>query len=251
MAVKMLGVLLTTVQEELVAEIADKLCTLVLDSTKLDLHDVYTIGLTTLITKIPLHTRLIDGICLSSNSSFILVSCFELMTHLVLWFGTMPNVKQQHDAIFQISLLQLSSTETVVRKRAGSTIGVMSRVLSDALLHQLVDRLLHQIELAEGVGKSGKRRACANSTTTNPIADTCTILCAMCMFCNAEDAMSGASLGRMGITVLGVDMINLDNESEEKEKLLHNDDRNTSLSPPNNNESITKQTKINPPNAFK
>jgi len=226
-AVKTLGVLLTTVQEELVAEIADKLCTLVLDSTKSDLHDVYAIGLTTLITKIPLHMgdvvshrlvgRLIDGIRLSSNSSFILVSCFELMTHLVSRFGTMPNVKRQHDAILQISLLQLSSTETVVRKRAGSTIGVMSRVLSDALLHQLVDRLLRQIDLAEGVGKSGKRRARAaraNSTTTDPIADTRAILRTMCTvsgevghrltqsqidciipiflrFCDAEDAMSG------------------------------------------------------------
>eukprot|EP00957_Ditylum_brightwellii_P193013 14695962-Ditylum_brightwellii.AAC.1 len=61
------------------------------------------------------------------------------MTHPVSWFGTMPNAKQQHDSILQISLLQLSSTEMVVCKRAGSTIGVMSCVLSDALLHQLVD----------------------------------------------------------------------------------------------------------------
>eukprot|EP00957_Ditylum_brightwellii_P043032 3260225-Ditylum_brightwellii.AAC.1 len=78
----MLGVLLTTVQDKLVVEIADKLCTLVLDSTKSDLQDVYAIGLTTLITKIPLHMGdvvshglvdgLIDGIRLSSNSSFIL-----------------------------------------------------------------------------------------------------------------------------------------------------------------------------------
>ena len=81
-AIKTLGVLLTTVQEELVVEIADKLCTLVLDSTKSNLHNVYAIGLTTLITKILLHMRdvvlhrlvgrLIDGIRLSFNSSFIL-----------------------------------------------------------------------------------------------------------------------------------------------------------------------------------
>eukprot|EP00957_Ditylum_brightwellii_P155746 11857852-Ditylum_brightwellii.AAC.1 len=66
-------------------------------------------------------------------------------------------IRDRHDAILQTSLLQLSSTETVVCKIAGSTIGVM-----------------------KGVGKSGKRHACANSTTTNPIADTCTILCTMC-----------------------------------------------------------------------
>ena len=94
----------------------------------------------------------------------------------------------------------------------------MSRVLSDALLHQLVYCLLRQIDLAEGVGKSGKYHACANSTTTNPIADTCTILRTMrtvsrevgyqltqsqidCIipiflqFCNAKDAMLGSSLG--------------------------------------------------------
>ena len=52
-AVKTLGVLLTTVQEEQVLEIADSLADQVLDATKSDLRDVYAIGLRTLVQTIP------------------------------------------------------------------------------------------------------------------------------------------------------------------------------------------------------
>mmetsp|Transcript_5945 Transcript_5945/g.17151 ORF Transcript_5945/g.17151 Transcript_5945/m.17151 type:complete len:643 (-) Transcript_5945:154-2082(-) len=78
-AVKTLGVLLTTVHEEQVIEIADRLCTLVLDAAKSELRDVYTIGLRTLVKTVPLQmgdlvshrlvTRLVDGIRNNSTSS--------------------------------------------------------------------------------------------------------------------------------------------------------------------------------------
>eukprot|EP00957_Ditylum_brightwellii_P183183 13953287-Ditylum_brightwellii.AAC.1 len=57
--------------------------------------------------------------------------------------------------------------------RRGSTIGVMSFILSDGLIHQLVDCLLCQIDLAEGVGKCSEWHACAacaSFTATDIIA---------------------------------------------------------------------------------
>eukprot|EP00529_Nitzschia_sp_RCC80_P006686 CAMPEP_0113498542 /NCGR_PEP_ID=MMETSP0014_2-20120614/31235_1 /TAXON_ID=2857 /ORGANISM="Nitzschia sp." /LENGTH=1499 /DNA_ID=CAMNT_0000392587 /DNA_START=53 /DNA_END=4552 /DNA_ORIENTATION=- /assembly_acc=CAM_ASM_000159 len=77
-AVKTLGVLLVTVKEELVLEIADSLADQVLDASKSELRDVYSIGLRTLVKTIPLPMgdktsqrligRLLDGIRTSTSN---------------------------------------------------------------------------------------------------------------------------------------------------------------------------------------
>ena len=77
-AVKTLGVLLTTVPQELVSEIGDSLADQVLDTGKSELRDVYAIGMRTLVKTIPSHMgdrtserligRLLDGIRASSSS---------------------------------------------------------------------------------------------------------------------------------------------------------------------------------------
>lgn len=77
-AVKTLSVLLQTVPQELVLEIADSLADQVLDAGKSKLRDVYSIGLRTLVKTIPtsmgdstsnrLITRLLDGIRHSTPS---------------------------------------------------------------------------------------------------------------------------------------------------------------------------------------
>lgn len=73
-AVKTLGVLLTTVHEEQVLEIANRLITLILDETKSDLRDVYTIGLRTLVKTIS-PPSLSSSLSSSSSSSTISTSC--------------------------------------------------------------------------------------------------------------------------------------------------------------------------------
>ena len=184
-AVKTLSVLLTTVQEEQVVEIADRLCTLVLDQSKGDLRDVYAIGLKTLVETVPLSMgnvvshrlvqRLIDGIHTNSttksagkssssaddkSSEEIVIACLNVLTDLLTRFGSSStSITNQHEPLLNVTLSQLASPQPVVRKRAGTTIGVLATVISDTLLHRLVERILDQIDQAEGLGKSGKKRA--------------------------------------------------------------------------------------------
>jgi cullin-associated NEDD8-dissociated protein 1 len=183
-AVKTLGVLLMTVQEEQVNEIADRLTGLVLDPSKSALRDVYAIGLKTLVETVPeamgnvvshrLIGRLIEGIHTNSNTSpssspssgddknseEIVLACLNVLTDLLTRFGSTSNsIKMQHEPLLNVTLSQLASPRPIVRKRAGTTIGVLATVISDTLLHRLVERLLDQIDLASGLGKSGKKRA--------------------------------------------------------------------------------------------
>lgn len=190
-AVKTLGVLLTTVKEELVLEIADSLADQVLDASKSELRDVYAIGLRTLVKTVPhamgdrtsqrLVGRLLDGIRTGSanmaaahgggssgtgsatapgkGDEEIVLGCLDVLTDLLGRFGaTAISVTRQHEAILQMCLQQLSGrSSAVVRKRAGNTVGCLSVVLSDALLVSMVERLLSQIELAvaAGAGRGG------------------------------------------------------------------------------------------------
>lgn len=158
-AVKTLGVLLTTVQQEQVLEIADSLADQVLDASKSELRDVYAIGLRTLVKTIPqgmghevskrLVGRLLEGIRTSANQEIVL-ACLDILTDLLGRFGaTALSVTRQHEPILQMCLTQLSAESPVVRKRAGNTIGCLSVVLSDALLTRMVQALLGQIDRAD------------------------------------------------------------------------------------------------------
>lgn len=202
-AVKTLSVLLTTVQEQQVIEIADRLCTLVLDLSKSDLRDVYAIGLKTLVETVPaamgnvvshrLINRLIDGIHTNSSSSNnsnnsnarlsssatassspsddksseeIVLACLNVLTDLLTRFGsTSKSIGTQHESLLTVALQcsTNSNSSPRLRKRAGVTIGVLATVISDTLLHRLVERILDQIDQAEGVG-SNKSSASGSST---------------------------------------------------------------------------------------
>jgi len=228
-AVKTLGVLLRTVHEEQVQEIAASLCTLVLDSSKSELRDVYAIGLRTLVKTVPLHMgdvvshhlvgRLVEGI--RSNSSLtpssaaskseskqddrsteeIILACLDVLNDILTRFGsTSVSITRQHDQILNTTLAQLASERPVVRKRAGNTVGCLSSVISDPLLFRLVENLLSQIDLAEGVGRSGRRRTRqahtggtgTSSTMGAPaVSDTRALIRTMC-------TVSGAVGHRLG-----------------------------------------------------
>jgi hypothetical protein len=95
-AVKTLGVLLMTVKEAQVFEIADSLADQVLDATKSELRDVYAIGLRTLVKIIPfamgnavsqrLVGRMLEGIKSSENEEIVLV-CLDILTDVLTRFG--------------------------------------------------------------------------------------------------------------------------------------------------------------------
>jgi cullin-associated NEDD8-dissociated protein 1 len=171
-AVKALSVLLTTVQQEQVREIADSLADQVLDANKSELRDVYAIGLRTLIKNIPsafgnsvaerLVGRLLDGCSLHMED--ITLACLDAMTELLERFGIAGSVVKQHDAILQVCLSLLSSSSSpqgVVRKRAGTTLSHLAVVLSDTLLHRMVEHILASMENASSSAAAAKSAAAA------------------------------------------------------------------------------------------
>jgi cullin-associated NEDD8-dissociated protein 1 len=208
-AVKTLGVLLTTVKQEQVLEIADSLADQVLDASKSELRDVYAIGLRTLVKTIPssmgdrvaqrLVGRLLDGIRTLSTSEEIVLCCLDILTDLLGRFGASAiSVTRQHEAILQMCLQQLSSSSAsasstaastaVVRKRAGNTMACLSTVLSDALLMRMVESLLSQIDKSSSSSKKGKG---ANAATAGAGVDTRALIRTMC-------TVSGAVGHRLG-----------------------------------------------------
>ena len=203
-AVKTLGVLLTTVKEEQVLEIADSLADQVLDASKSELRDVYAIGLRTLVKTIPpsmgnqvaqrLVGRLLEGIRSSQNEEIVL-SCLDILTELLARFGgSAVAVTRQHEAILQMCLSQLSNTAPVVRKRAGTAMACLSVVLTDALLMRMVEALLGQIDQAEGIGKEGRRKTAAAKraqSRNHAAGDTRSLIRTMC-------AVSGQVGHRLG-----------------------------------------------------
>eukprot|EP00523_Entomoneis_sp_CCMP467_P004781 CAMPEP_0168750362 /NCGR_PEP_ID=MMETSP0724-20121128/17229_1 /TAXON_ID=265536 /ORGANISM="Amphiprora sp., Strain CCMP467" /LENGTH=1377 /DNA_ID=CAMNT_0008798373 /DNA_START=1 /DNA_END=4134 /DNA_ORIENTATION=+ len=211
-AVKTLGVLLTTVHQEQVLEIADSLTDQVLDASKSELRDVYTIGLRTLVKTIPstagnevahrLVGRLLDGIR-SSEDEEIVLCCLDVLTDLLGRFGgTSVAVTRQHEAILQMCLTQLSRSSTaggvagssgadttspVVRKRTGNTLAGLSVVLSDPLLMRMVQSLLNLIERSVGLGKGARQRLRENSgdDQKTTVDDTRALIRTMCSVAGA------------------------------------------------------------------
>ena len=171
-AVKTLGVLLTVVQQDQVVEIAQRLQCLLLDPTKKDLRDVYTIGLRTLIKTVPtsmgyavserLYDKLLSGILLShTHDEAIVLSSIDVLTELLARFGTLLTYPQQ-EAILHALMTKLllhhnnnnnnnnttatiTITSTIVKRRASDALGCASVVISDMLLMKFVDLLLQQI----------------------------------------------------------------------------------------------------------
>ena len=210
-AVKTLGVLLITVHEEQVLEIANSLADQLLDREKSELRDVYAIGLRTLCKTVPpsmgdrvsqqLVGRLLEGIHQSDNDEEIVLACLDVLTDLLGRFGASSlYLTREHEAILQLCLAKLSSDAHVVRKRAGTTIGCLSYVLSDALLVRMVESLLSQIDMAEGVGKTGRRMAklaqknaaaVTASSASSKVGDTRALIRTMC-------TVSGAVGHRLG-----------------------------------------------------
>ena len=238
-AVKTLGILLTTVHEEQVLEIADSLADQVLDAQKSELRDVYAIGLRTLCKTVPspmgdrvsqrLVGRLLDGIRASASEEIVL-ACLDVLSDLLARFGaTALSLTRQHEQILQMCLNQLSSDAHVVRKRAGNTIGTLSAVLTDALLVRMVESLLSQIEMADGVGKRRKTQNQQSRNNNSKIGDTRALIRTMCTvsgtvgyrlgqtqidriipiflkFCDPDDAITGDD-----------DMLEEDDDMEEDE----------------------------------
>ncbi|GKY96499.1 hypothetical protein MPSEU_000609500 [Mayamaea pseudoterrestris] len=210
-AVKTLSVLLITVQEELVLEIEDSLTDQVLDASKTELRDVYAIGLRTLVKTVPasmgnkVAEKLVSRILergVKSEDEEIILACFDILTDLLQRFGgSAASVVKQHEPILQTCLKQLSeSPYPVARKRAGTTMACLSVVLSDALLMRMVESLLSQIDMAQGVGKVGRRKtrsahSAAGTMPSQKNADTRALIRTMC----AVSGQVGHRLGQQQI----------------------------------------------------
>ena len=144
-AVKTLSVLLTTVQQEQVLEIADSLTDQVLDAKQAELRDVYTIGLKTVVKTMATTAvadrllgpgRLLEGI--RGGNEEIALACLDILCDLL----TCGTVTTEHEAVLNLCLTQLSSKSPVIRKRAGNALACLSTLLTDSLLQRMVDAIL-------------------------------------------------------------------------------------------------------------
>jgi len=182
-AVKTLGVLLTTVQPEQVLEIADSLADHVLDEDKSELRDVYAIGLRTLLKTVSATTGdkvasrltvpLLKGI--RSEDTQVCLCSLDSLTDLLQRFGaTSVQVTRQHEPCLQfcLSLLQ-PSHPVVVRKRAGNTLACLATVLSDELLQTLLQSILQNTNevrtLCTLTGSVGNRLVAADINSIVPL----------------------------------------------------------------------------------
>ena len=185
-AVKTLSILLTSVHEDQVVEIAERLGNLLLDTSKGELRDVYAIGLRTLVKTIPIEmgdrvserliVKLLVGIrgiptnvedkAIVKATGQITISSLEILADLVERFGALPHTCRQQHIMVQATLSQLGSDSPAVRKRAGNTLGCLSVILEDTLLIQLVEILLAQIDASSVTRSQSTGRVTRNISKT-------------------------------------------------------------------------------------
>lgn len=172
-AVKTLGVLLQTVHTEQVLEICESLTDQVLDSKKAKLRDVYTIGLRTTVKSCTTEmlanrllgpNRILSGI--TSGDEEIALACLDVLGDLLAAAQAAPqNFPQEHSKnVMDLCLKELSSDSTpVLRKRAGNALAGLSVLLDDALLQEMVEKLLSSNHVEYQV-----RTLCAVSNAVGP-----------------------------------------------------------------------------------
>ncbi|OQR95878.1 Cullin-associated NEDD8-dissociated protein, partial [Thraustotheca clavata] len=151
-AVKCLGILVTKVQEKQVGDICEKLCELIFTG-KPELRDIYSIGLKTILSDVSqktgasistnLSSRLLKGVEFYSDQG-IKSETLDILTELLKRFG--GDFQSEHVAIMDQLLKELSDERAFVRKRVTTCLGALGVVASDALLHRLVEHLLHSVE---------------------------------------------------------------------------------------------------------
>jgi len=147
-AVKCLGVLLKRVHKAQVGEIADKLCSLILDG-KDELRDIYSIGLKTLVKDMPeenasvcekLTKRLLAG---AKQAKFdVKLEALDNLTDVLKRFGS--TVSEDHEAILEVVLDQLAE-KAVARKRAAFCLAALAACCSEQLLEELFGHLLKRL----------------------------------------------------------------------------------------------------------
>lgn len=172
-AVKTLGVLLQTVHTEQVLEICDSLTDQVLDSKKGKLRDVYTIGLRTTVKSCTSESlanrllgpnRILAGI--TSGDEEIALACLDVLGDLLASAQLAPHsFPQEHSKnVMDLCLKELTSDSTpVLRKRAGNALAGLSVLLDDALLKEMIEKLLSASHVEAQI-----RTLCAVSNAVGP-----------------------------------------------------------------------------------
>uniref|UniRef100_A0A7S3NKS9 TATA-binding protein interacting (TIP20) domain-containing protein n=1 Tax=Aureoumbra lagunensis TaxID=44058 RepID=A0A7S3NKS9_9STRA len=153
-SVKALGVLLKKVHKAQVGEIAEKLCSLILDG-KDELRDIYSIGLKTLVKDMPvemgpsvcekLTQRLLGGVQQKEKLD-VKLEALDNLTDLLKRFG--HQVEADHAQILHVVLAQLKE-KPVARKRAAACLAALAQSASDTLLEELFGTLLANLESSE------------------------------------------------------------------------------------------------------
>lgn len=150
-------------------EIAKKLASLMVDNTKGELRDIYSIGLKTLIADVPasmgsavcktLTPKLVSGI--SNGTDDIKRECLDNLSDLLKRFGQFN--EGDHSSIMGVIVGQLKHEKVVIRKRASQCLGSLAVVSNDTLLDELIKVLLTRIQELD---KNGKGSATSQESRT-------------------------------------------------------------------------------------
>ncbi|CAH0476431.1 unnamed protein product [Peronospora belbahrii] len=151
-AVKCLGILVTKVQVNQVADICAKLCDLILNG-KSELRDIYSIGLKTIVADVSqttgasiatvICTRLLTGLGKEKDAA-VKSETLDILTDLLRRFGY--DVATEHATIMELLMVQLMDESPLVRKRATACVGSLGVMASDMLVSRLVEHLIKGIQ---------------------------------------------------------------------------------------------------------
>ena len=155
LAVKCLGALVNKINIVQLEKVVSTLCTN-MQSDNEPLRDISSIGLKTVIATIPLYRdQTASNICKHITNQLmasiskqedvsVQLDTLDILADLLDRFGAL--LTSFHQNIQQALLHQLTSSRLAVRKRAAIAISQLSSSCSDAIFHDLINFLLHELE---------------------------------------------------------------------------------------------------------
>lgn len=152
-AIKALAVLVKKISVDQLNDAIDKLTVLLLDDSKAESHDLYSIGLKTLISSVSeksgqllcvnLCKKLLAGLA-QNNNTVIDLCLLDVLRDLITRFGA--HVAEQHNEVVDQVCRRLEHTNDSIRKRSNQVIGSISIYLNDKLFDKVMRIVITKIE---------------------------------------------------------------------------------------------------------
>ena len=148
-----MGILVTKVSDRQAADIAGKLCDLILHG-QAELHDIYTIGIKTILADIDISAgvlvsktisaQYLHHLSRSNSETRIKADLLDTVSDVFRRFGNC--IDSDHETYLKLFLTDLNDPSYLIRKRTIQCIGSLGLVISDELLAHLIDELRKRID---------------------------------------------------------------------------------------------------------